>query len=188
MNFPTRWLVLLAWLTLALPTVAEEVPAHLREAAKNLSKSYTINYDETRKIVFNLPDGYLVRREPGFANDIILCPWNEFFTINSAQLPARTGKPVLSEASLNLELDALQKAHQTDTQGGEVKNRKVWVTPKGPMASMETWAEVEKKVSVTSFLIYPVGSSIWIFSLTGYDSALADQKVIQNLLITELSK
>ena len=181
-----RWRALLGLLLLTLPAIPEEVPAHLREAAASLSKTYTINYDETRNIVLNLPEGYLARRMDKVGEDLILCPWNEYFIIRTTQMPTSTGLAVQDEAAMNVQMDELEKAHKAE--GGEVKERKVWMSPKGAMGSLEIWTKDEKKMNVGSVLLYPMGSDLWVFSLVGLDSALADTKVIQNILIEELNK
>lgn len=180
--------LLLALLFLATATSgpSQDVPAHLREAAKDLSKSYTINYDETRKIVLNLPEGYLMRRMPKQGEDVVLCPWNEFFLIDCGRYPAGSGKPVKDEPTMNAELDVTLKAYADS--GGVMKERKVWVTPTGVLGSAEVWVTTGKKKAVTSVLLCPVKSEIWAFRLTGQESALADQKVIQQLIVQELAR
>ena len=178
--------LLISLLLLTSGAMAEDVPAHLREAAKNLSRSYQIQYDETRKIELHLPEGYLVRREAKVGEDLILCPWNEFFIIDSIRTPAKAGSPIQDESAMMTELDALQKGHES--QGSEVKARKVSMTAKGPVASFEVWTKSNKRTDVGSLLVYPVGTDLWILSLMGADSSLEDQKIIQNLLLEELRK
>lgn len=186
MSFSKGLRFLLALAFLALPAWADEVPAHLREAAKNLSRTYQINYDDSRKIDLTLPEGYLIRRESRVGEDVVLCPWNEYFIISASRMPVSSGQPVRSEEAMTVELGEFEKAHATE--GGELKASKVTMTPKGPTATFEVWTPVEKKLNVASVLVYPVGPELWIFSLVGTESSLEDQKVIQNLLIEELLK
>ncbi len=186
MRFSKKFWMLLVLVVLVAPAWADEVPAHLREAAKNLSRTYTINYDESRKLDLTLPEGYLIRRESRVGEDLVLCPWNEFFIISSSRMPASSGQPVNDETAMSVELDEFKKAHTAD--GGELKASKVWMTAKGPMATFEVWTTAEKKTNVGSLLAYPVGSELWLFSLVGSESSLEDQKIIQNLLIEELLK
>lgn len=186
MYFRFGWRALLGLFLLIMPAMTEEVPAHLREAAASLSKTYTINYDETRQIVLNLPEGYLARRVESVGEDVILCPWNEYFIISSSRLPTGSDVPVQDEAAMTLQMDELEKAHKAE--GGEVKERKVWMGSKGPLGSLEVWSKGGKTMNAGSVLLYPVGTELWIFSLVGLDSALADTKLIQNLILEELNK
>ena len=162
--------------TLLLPVRAQELPPELRQAAAGLSKTYVINYDEQRKLTLNLPEGYAARRVPNFPKDAILCPWNEYFMIYSSSYPAK------SPAGLKGELDLLTKAHQAE--GAEVKSPQVL----GPLATLELAGKVDGKLTTGHELLMPVGSNVWVINLTGYDSSRADQKVILQLMIDELTK
>ena len=186
MRCSKKFWIIWALVALVAPTWADEVPAHLKEAAKNLSRTYQINFDDTRKVDLTLPEGYLIRRESRVGEDLVLCPWNEFFIISASRMPASSGQPVRDEAAMTVELDEFEKAQVAE--GGEVKAKTIQMTPKGPMATLEIWTKVEKKTTVGSMLVYPVDSELWIFSLVGTDSSLEDQKVIQNLLVEELLK
>lgn len=159
---------------LLLPALAQELPPELRQAAAGLSKTYVINYDDQRKLTLNLPEGYAARRVPNFPKDAILCPWNEFFIVASSTYPAKT--------DLNNELQQLVQAHQKE--GMEVKNSQIV----GSLATLELAGKVDGKLTSGHELLTLVGPNLWVISMTGYDSSLADQKAILKLMIDELTK
>lgn len=162
--------------------VSAAAPGAFAQDSGQISKVLTVQFTGPSSLSLNLPEGYTVQTRPGIDGNIIFAPYQEYFLVgsNSFDLSA----PVTDEAGLQRELDAFAAKNSELV----FSNKKVWTDPTGPRATFEHHQKVGKKKIAITNLAYPMGDELVIFTLTGDETSLADQRVVQNLYLKKINE
>ena len=128
-----------------------------------------------------LPEGYSLRAVDGMEGNWIFCPWNEYFSIATSRFKQGSPKPIRDEAAMQAELTAFTQANSSM----QFQVQQIIPTAKGPYAWVES---TNAKAQVVCSLLVPHKGELLAFTTVGATSSLADQKVIRDLLIKEVSK
>jgi len=131
-----------------------------------------------------LPEGYSLRAVEGAEGNWVFCPWNEYFNVSTARFQRTTKTAIKDEAAMKAELAAFVQANSSM----KFQVEQVIATPKGPYGWLEAVTGVKPKESVSCSLMVPHKDELLVFTTVGSLSSLADQKVIRDLFIREVSK
>lgn len=132
-------------------------------------------------VKLTLPEGYSLRAVDGMEGNWIFCPWNEYFNVSTSRFKQSSTLPIKDEAAMKAELLAFTQANQSM----QFQVQQVVMTPKGPYGWLES---ANSKGQVACSLLVPHKGELLAFSMVGSTSSLADQKVIRDLFVKEVSK
>ncbi len=170
---------ILALMLLTLPGWSWAQPVY-----EAVSKCLVIHLQEgIPSLKIQLSDDYTVARKADIKGNLMLCPWNEYFLFETSSVDLIQKTPVLDEVAMNKEVDAF-----VQSTGRPYTGRKVWLDAKGPRASLELVAGEKPKRTADTYLLWPAQGRLYIYFTTGYETSLADQKVIQDLILKELNR